>query len=169
MPKLVILLAGIAVLAVVNYGIYEKEQVLARGRVILLELAPVDPRSLMQGDYMALRFGIQSQVPVTAGLRDGHIVAALDPRGVAAFRRLDNGTPLAPDELRIFYRVRARQIKLGANAFFFQEGHEPLYREARFGEARLAPNGHILLTGLRDANLNRLGPPTRPPAPHTTR
>lgn len=158
MRKLVILLAGIAVLAVVNYGIYEKEQVLANGRVILFELAPVDPRSLMQGDYMALRFGIQSQVPYTAELRDGHIVAALDQRGVAAFRRLDSGTPLASDEFRIFYRVRAGQIKLGTNAFFFQEGHEPLYREARFGEARLAPNGHILLTGLRDANLKKLGP-----------
>jgi len=32
------------------------ERILSDGRVLLLELAPVDPRSLMQGDYMALQF-----------------------------------------------------------------------------------------------------------------
>src|SRR5690606_6091689 len=28
------------------------------GQVVVLSLAPVDPRSLMQGDYMALRFAV---------------------------------------------------------------------------------------------------------------
>lgn len=43
-------------LAVANHGIVQRERILSDGRVLLLELAPVDPRSLMQGDYMALRF-----------------------------------------------------------------------------------------------------------------
>ena len=29
---------------------------MTEGSVILLQTAPIDPRSLMQGDYMALRF-----------------------------------------------------------------------------------------------------------------
>ena len=43
-------------LAVANAGIWQKETLIANGRPIYIELAPVDPRSLMQGDYMALAF-----------------------------------------------------------------------------------------------------------------
>lgn len=158
MRKLLILLTGIAVLALVNYFIYEKEQLLTRGRVVFLELVPVDPRSMMQGDYMALRFKLQNDVSSSGNLRDGYIVVAIDSRGVGAFRRVDDGTPLAADELRIFYRVRAGQVKLGTNAFFFQEGDERYYRGAQYGEARVDKAGQILLTGLRDQNVQKLGP-----------
>lgn len=44
-------LAGIAILALVNASILDKEKLLSEGQVVYLELAPVDPRSLMQGDY----------------------------------------------------------------------------------------------------------------------
>ena len=158
MRKLVVLLTGIVVLALVNYFIYEKEQLLTSGRVVFLELVPVDPRSMMQGDYMALRFKLQNDVSRSGNLRDGHIVVAIDSRGVGAFRRVDDGTPLAADELRIFYRVRGGQVKLGTNAFFFQEGDERYYRGAQYGEARVDKAGQILLTGLRDQNVQKLGP-----------
>jgi uncharacterized membrane-anchored protein len=156
--KRIILLAGIAVLALIDYSIYEKEQLLANGRVVFLELAPVDPRSLMQGDYMALRFKLQNEVSLSGNLRDGRMVVALDNRGVARFRRIDNGATLAADELRLCYRVRANQVKLGTNAFFFQEGDEHYYRGSRYGEARVDKDGQLLLIGLRDQNLQKLGP-----------
>ena len=159
MRKLGVLLGGVAVLALANYSIYEKEQLLANGRVVFLELAPVDPRSLMQGDYMALRFRLRNDVPLDNKLRDGRLVVAIDSRGVGSFRRMDNGTPLAQDELKISYRVRANQVKLGTNAFFFQEGDERFYRGALYGEARVGTGGELLLTGLRGQNLQRLGPP----------
>ena len=47
-----------AVLAVANYAIVDKERVIAHGRTVYVALAPVDPRSLMQGDYMALNFRV---------------------------------------------------------------------------------------------------------------
>ena len=56
MRKTFVIAAGVLMLAAVNWGIYARERLLAGGRVVMLELAPVDPRSLMQGDYMALRF-----------------------------------------------------------------------------------------------------------------
>jgi len=160
MRSRVILLAGILILALVNYGIYEKERLLANGRVVLLELAPVDPRSLMQGDYLALRFRLQNDVSPDSNLRDGYLVVALDDRGVAMFRRIDKGTPLAADELRLFYRVRGNQVKLGTNAFFFQEGDGKYYSGCRYGEARVDKDGQMLLTGLRDGELKKLGPRT---------
>src|SRR5690606_9942359 len=60
--RIVTLVAGLLVLGAVNYAIYAKERVIRDGDVVFLELAPVDPRSLMQGDYMALRFRLADQI-----------------------------------------------------------------------------------------------------------
>ena len=158
MRKAIVLLTGIAVLALVNFSIARKEQLLANGRVVLLELAPVDPRSLMQGDYLALRFRLQDDLGRAHNPGDGYLVVAPDSRGVAAFCRLDRGEPLASGELRIHYRWRNNRPRLGSNAFFFQEGQAGLYQGARFGEARIDDSGEMLLTGLRDADLRKLGP-----------
>ena len=43
----------------VNTGIYQAERTLSQGEVVYLELAPVDPRSLIQGDYMALDYALE--------------------------------------------------------------------------------------------------------------
>ncbi len=48
----------IVALIMVNISIYQKQHLLAKGDIIILELAPVDPRSLMQGDYMALSYAL---------------------------------------------------------------------------------------------------------------
>ncbi|MBI3711463.1 MAG: GDYXXLXY domain-containing protein, partial [Burkholderiales bacterium] len=47
--QVVALLTGVLILCAVNYIIVQREQLLQDGRIVLLELAPVDPRSLMQG------------------------------------------------------------------------------------------------------------------------
>jgi len=162
MHKVVALIAGLAILVLANHSIYSRERLIAEGRVALLELAPVDPRSLMQGDYMALRFRASNEVlgrsPTKNGLEDGRMVLQVDARGVARFSRLDDGTPLAADELRIRYRVRGDEVKFATNAYFFQEGHAKYYERARYGEFRVAPDGECLLTGMRGAKLERLGP-----------
>ena len=51
LTKLVAVLGLLLILLAVNWSIYKQEQVLAQGKTVLLKLAPVDPRSLMQGDY----------------------------------------------------------------------------------------------------------------------
>jgi len=160
----VVLLWCVVVLVLVNRAILEKEQLLAEGRVVFLELAPVDPRSLMQGDYMALRFriadGVQSvQDAAGPASMNGTMVALLDARSVATFERLDNGQPLQANEVRLRYRVREGQLKFATNAFFFEEGRASLYTDARYGEFRADDAGALLLTGLRGRNLERLGPP----------
>src|SRR5215813_2217185 len=138
MRSAVAIAACVAVLALINFSIASKERHLETGRVVYLELAPVDPRSLMQGDYMALRFRMASDAqpamersePSRRGrflgrgdlaTADGRIVAVLDPRSIATFRRLDDGTPPAADEILLRYRVREGTVKFATNAFFFQE------------------------------------------------
>jgi uncharacterized membrane-anchored protein len=158
--RLLVLAGGLLVLIVANVGIYQKEQILASGRVVFLELAPVDPRSLMQGDYMALRFRIANDAFVgrdTTTMGDGRLVLAVDERGVGRFARFDDGSPLGPQEMLMRYRIRGGTPKLATNAFFFQEGTADRYAGARFGEFRVSSSGDALLTAMRNEKLEVLG------------
>ena len=160
MRSTIALIACLAVLALVDFSIRGKERQLAEGGVVFLELAPVDPRSLMQGDYMALRFKMANDalpaIKSSISVSDGRIVALLDERSIAAFRRLDDGASLAGKEVLLRYRVRNGELKFATNAFFFQEGTARRYEGARYGEFRVAPDGELLLTGLRGTELQPL-------------
>lgn len=155
MREILALAAGACILAAANHAIVQRERLVSSGRVVLLELAPVDPRSLMQGDYMALRFATADAVPQRAP--DGAIVVAVDESGRGRYARLADGAPLAADEVLMRYRVRNGRVKFGTNAFFFQEGHAERYANARFGEFRVGPDGTAILTGLRGPNGEPLG------------
>ena len=170
MRGIIALVAGLLILVVVNISIAGKERLLAEGRVVYLQLLPVDPRSLMQGDYMALRFGVAEEalraLPRTdAELsgntefmnRDGRMVVSLDENGIATFARLDDGQPLAGNEALLRYRVRNGQLKFATNAFFFQEGQSDLYATTRYGQFRVDGDGELLLTNLCDGELVVLG------------
>jgi uncharacterized membrane-anchored protein len=158
--QVVLFLVAIAVFATVNGMIYKKEMTLHVGRTMLLELAPVDPRSLMQGDYMALRYKIARDIREDSLLtRDGALVVSLDDNSVATFKRIYvTGVPLVADEYLLRYRSRAQGVRLGAESFFFQEGHAKYYNSAKYGELRVADSGDSVLVGLRGQNLERLGP-----------
>jgi len=158
MRRWIAVAAGLAVLAVANYAIYAREQLVTHGRVVLLELAPVDPRSLMQGDYMALRFKVAGDA--FARRPDdgsgGYLVIGLDARGVGGFVRVDDGKQLGQDELRMRYRVRNGMVKFGTNAYFFQEGRAERFETARYGEYRVGEDGEAILTQLRGRDLELL-------------
>lgn len=144
------------VLAAVNGLIAHKQHVLARGEVVLLPLAPLDPRSLMQGDYMRLRYRLG---PFDDLGRDERLVLRLDANHVAeAVRIYKKGEPLAPDERLIVARYRQGQVRLGAEAYFFQEGEGPRFERARFSELRVAPDGTSVLVGLRDQARQPIAP-----------
>ncbi|WP_296242938.1 MULTISPECIES: GDYXXLXY domain-containing protein [unclassified Psychrobacter] len=84
------LLGLILVLAVITINISKYENYLINGKTVLLELAPVDPRGFMQGDYMALSYALE---------RD--IFAALQPkkrdRDLEGLENLENLESLQPD------------------------------------------------------------------------
>jgi uncharacterized membrane-anchored protein len=162
MRKAVALLAGLLVLAFVNLGIHGRERLVADGRLVLLRLAPVDPRSLMQGDYMRLRFEVAGQAETAAGDRQaaaGRIVLALDANRIGTYRRLDDGRPLGPGEALIRYRLRNGTGRLSTESYFFEEGRADAYARAAYGEFRVAPDGEAILTGLRGPRLEPLGRP----------
>jgi uncharacterized membrane-anchored protein len=66
-PYFIKLIASLTIfLAIIGWMIFEKEKVVANGQTFLLELAPVDPRSIMQGDYMILNYDILSNLDSSA-------------------------------------------------------------------------------------------------------
>jgi uncharacterized membrane-anchored protein len=154
-----IILGALLVLGSVNYSIYAKERIKSSGAVIYLELAPIDPRSLMLGDYMALRFRLADamQLQRTAAgsprLQRGSTVSLqIDARRVATLNENETDNPL-----RMRYRIRDGQIWLGTNAYFFEEGTARRFVAARYGEFRLdLRSGEAVLVGMRDENLRRL-------------
>lgn len=169
-PRKIIALAMLFVmLGLVNWSIFNKEQHLAHGQSIFLALAPVDPRSLIQGDYMALDFQIareiHSAVPnlstrttVTKQKNnsDGYVVVSLDDKNRATFSNIFSADSYAENERVLHYRIRDGQVKLATNAFFFQEGHADKYTAAKYGHFRVNTEGELLLVSMHNDALEDL-------------
>jgi uncharacterized membrane-anchored protein len=151
--RTLVVLGALLVLGSVDLAIWGKERVVRTGETIFLELAPVDPRSIMQGDYMALRFRLADDIDrwreVEGRARTRAAPLSVDERGVARLAS-DGG------DVEIAFRIRRGSVWLGTNAYFFAEGTGDHYAEARYGEFRVGDDGEAVLVGLRDAELNPL-------------
>lgn len=183
LTRALIVVGALLVLASVDYSIWGKERVIRGGETIYLELAPIDPRSLMQGDYMALRFRLADRIAEwreaegRARVRTAPLV--VDDRGVATLAEGGGGAVTGrgdevaagsggeaggatrsagdPGSPRIAFRIRGGRVWLGTDAYFFEEGTADRYATARYGEFRVDPSsGEAVLVGLLDAGLNRL-------------
>jgi len=166
------ILGGLAlVLVVVNGGIWQREKLLATGKVVILELAPVDPRSLMQGDYMALNFAAGREVTrlrlggerqdaedsILGYEPDGYVLLTADARGVSQPVRIQpDARPHADNEVPLRYRLRDNGVRIVTNAYFFPEGQAKRYEVAKFGELRVAENGEALLVRMLGEDLQPL-------------
>lgn len=158
-----VLAAALLTLLVVNGAIWQKQSLIAQGKPVFVALAPADPRSLMQGDYMRLNFalagvGDQALLQGMAGQRP-RVVALMDGRGVAQVLHLfDAHQPLAAGELLIELSPKGGRWILVSDAWFFKEGQADRWQAAKFGEFRVLPDGRALLVGLADAELRSIQP-----------
>lgn len=161
-----IALAGLAlILALANWHIAQKRAVIADGQVLLLKLRPADPRSLLQGDYMALALddAAMPSATVIQGLPyRGTVIVALDENRVGRYARLDDGSPLQNGELRVQYRRHGdwsgHRLDYGAQSFFFQEEDGPRYESARYAMLRVAEDGGTVLTDLAGEDRTAIKP-----------
>lgn len=151
-----ITLAGLAlILVLANWDIAQKRTVIANGQVLLLELRPADPRSILQGDYMRLALA-DAAMPGADGIVDmpyrGTVILALDENRVGRYARPDDGSPLKDGELRVQYRRhqewRRPRLDYGAQSFFFQGGDAKFYEGARYAVLRVSEDGSTVLTDL---------------------
>lgn len=157
----VLSITTVAILGFVNFEIIDKERIIDDGTTILLRLAPRDPRSLLQGDYMALRYsmaGAVSKSADTSHVTDGRAIVELGKLGEAEFVALYDGQPLAEGQHLLRFRKRGETVRLASDAYFFEEGQGGAYDGARFGELRVNSDGEAVLIGLRNSAGERLGP-----------
>jgi len=171
MRKITVVITLLVVMALLNFAIYKRELHIKEGRVTFLRLAPVDPRSLMQGDYMALRFAMASSIRKALlkndmsnnrtwhrnlDANDGFVVVRLDERKVATFDGIYTTQTLKENQMLLQYRIRAGKVKFATNAFFFEEGTAERYKKAVYGEFRVNEKHELLLMDMYDSNLSKI-------------
>ena len=158
--RILIIVNLILLLGYFNWSVYQKEQTLKDGQLVLLQLAPVDPRSLMQGDYMRLNYKEASSdlLDEQTGTR-GYAILRTDSNQVGEIVRLQNTLePINDNELVIKYKIINRRLFVGAESFFFEEGQDTLYQKAVYGGLKVDDKGQSLLVGLYDKDFLLIKP-----------
>ncbi|GAB2907240.1 GDYXXLXY domain-containing protein [Rheinheimera gaetbuli] len=156
LTQLAIAAAVLLILTASTLTIWRFEQTLMTGETVILQLAPVDPRSIMQGDYMALAFAIDRELPDDAA-QYSYAWLSLSEHGIASLYSLNNDLPTQDAVIGLLLRPRDGIVSVGPNAFFFAEGSAAVYEAARYGQFKVDSSGKALLTALLDENLQLLG------------
>jgi len=125
--------------AALVYSVYQKEMILKNGKTVYMALRPTDPRSLMQGDYMALRYAEDSKC------------IDIDDKGIGHNHN---------DCDRCIPKLCFKYLP---TSFFFQEGHAHIYSQAKYAILKYNNPVHgntttAVLYGLADENLKELKP-----------
>ncbi len=154
----IIILANLLLVVILfNKLVYDKEKILSEAQLVLLRLAPVDPRSLIQGDYMRLDYDMSGldfgeDIP-----KHGYCILKLDENGVGRFIRLQYTLkPLKEDEYAIRYTGDEWNLNIGADSYFFEEGQADKYDDAVYGGMKVDRKGHNVLVGLYDEDFNKI-------------
>ena len=182
MKRISEIIITIIVLGVIVYSFgvkADRDPLISTGKEIMLELAPIDPLSLLQGQYMIINFALENDEVdveedeinpnrVNSGFRFTRIVLRCNESGVATFNRFEDGQPLNSDEVlfnakksllrkgspnkaKYFYKISVPQ-----NSFLFKENTEKKYEEAKYGVFKVGPDGDFVLVDLADKDLNKL-------------
>ncbi|WP_341357055.1 GDYXXLXY domain-containing protein [Rossellomorea sp. y25] len=148
----------------VGYQVYSNETLLKNGETIVLELQPVDPRSLLQGDYVELNYTI-SQLEDTSIEDNGPITIVLRKNaqgihehvGIYRFNEKWN-TPYEkkPGDVLLNGKVtnswdNNAQITYGIEHFFIPEGTGlDVEGKVKAAVVKVSDKGNGILVRLRD-------------------
>ena len=168
----------IALLGAVNYKVQQFEDVLATGKPVVLKIAPADPRSLMQGDYMVLNYAILSELQQsqfssesnesneTTGIdelspsgKKAYILVHLDKNHVATLCEAQSEIPTdfkhCTPNVYLPIRYKGWLPELPSQDYFFAEGKGEYYAQSEYAEYRFK-DGILLLARLLDKDLKGL-------------
>lgn len=168
----------IALLGAVNYKVQQFEDVLATGKPVVLKIAPADPRSLMQGDYMVLNYAILSELQQsqfssesnesneTTGIdelspsgKKAYILVHLDKNHVATLCEAQSEIPTdfkhCTPNVYLPIRYKGWSPELPSQDYFFAEGKGEYYAQSEYAEYRFK-DGILLLARLLDKDLKGL-------------
>ncbi|MFE1629939.1 GDYXXLXY domain-containing protein [Brevibacillus reuszeri] len=155
------LLLGATILlqfALLGYQVWSSESILTNGTTVKLELAPVDPRSLLQGDYVQLSYTIAT-LPDTdfeAGKKLRVVLRKQENgiHGYSGFYEQDGvwNQPYekqADDVIINGTTVGYQRIEYGIESFFVPEGTGlEVERTAKYAIIKIGSKGDALLESL---------------------
>ncbi len=112
-----------------------------------LETAPADPRALLSGDYMQLRYAFEWE----ARQKDAVLCAVQKTGADGAVTQGVLTLNAAGDEcVRIAYKNGRHRVP---HQFYFQEGAGKKYEAARYAAVRKIGKDRLSVVGLADENL----------------
>ncbi len=144
MKTTLIIFNFILLLVLTSFSAFKAESY-RKGDYFYLKLAPVDPRSLIQGDYMILNYEIVDELwarlnNTRNNMKVGYIVAKIDENKVAHF--IDVVDKPFNDKNLIFIKFKSNSynIKINADSFLFQEGEAKTYENAKYSKVVIVNN-----------------------------
>ncbi|MED1795093.1 GDYXXLXY domain-containing protein [Brevibacillus nitrificans] len=146
-------------LVLIGYQIASSETILTQGRAIKLKLEPIDPRSLLQGDYVRLGYTISTLEQENISDMESKIQVVLRPQadGVYDYSGYyeQNGVwnrayQMQPDDVMINGNViGSSQVEYGIESYFVPEGTGlEVERSAKFAQVRVSKKGDAILESL---------------------
>lgn len=155
-PIVVIIVLQFAILGV---QVGKSETLLAKGTLIKLELAPVDPRSLLQGDYLTLRYNVSS-IPVKDAEWNQLVIVGLVEKGDGIYDYSGHYVvgKEVPEEIRqkadVWMTGRFKgydNIEYGIENYFVPEGTGlELQEKIKFAHVKVAANGDSMLVDVTE-------------------
>lgn len=177
---LYVILGALFVGSTSTYLINKYENILRNGTSVNLKLAPVDPRSLMQGDYMQLNYALYDEINHWQNAQTSndesydelttnnvyYLILTADDQNISHLNSVVNSYEKAQEllqknkELTILksYLING-SFDWGAKSWFFAEGDASKYEAAKYGVLCVANDGLALLGGLLDKDLKPIGKP----------
>ncbi|MCH9807735.1 MAG: GDYXXLXY domain-containing protein [Alphaproteobacteria bacterium] len=149
--------------AALAYMVFDRASLLENGREVVLDVKPVDPRSLFRGDYVILNYGDIARVKTGGGRRkpEGQrtVYVRLAKIGEGWVQTaVEESLPddLKPNEVALrgtLPRRYSRQVKFGIESYFVPEGKgkrlEKLIGKGQLKViAAVAKDGRVAIKGL---------------------
>lgn len=154
--KVLFLLLNIFLLFFFTIKAVIKEEGYKKQKSFYLKLAPVDPRSILQGDYMILNYDILStakSIIYNSNLENGFIIISIDKLKVAHFNSVSNKKVDEDSIKSISFSYNKFDVNIGTNTFLFQEGMTKDYNNSVYAEVVLI-NNSIRVLNLLDEDFN---------------
>ncbi|AEA44766.1 GDYXXLXY domain-containing protein [Fluviicola taffensis] len=158
------------VFGVFGWMVFQKEELIKNGEILVLKLQPVDPRSFMMGDYMTLNYAINNDIstnsfdfeninimgsrPYDGPLRRKVVVKMQD--SLAVFVRIKNKKPLAKGEFELPCKNTYFNYEIQPNEYLFQEGRSKHFDQAEYAQFRVNKSGDVVIECLLDKNWKQL-------------
>ncbi|NEU30875.1 DUF2157 domain-containing protein [bacterium LRH843] len=160
MTKIPVVITIILQLAFTFYQYNANENMLANGELITLKLEPLDPRSLLQGDYVRLNYDISQIKELTDQFQPGEkLTLVLSPNedgyhdyaGVYQYKGEFN-IPYELKDLDILMNAKIHSwdhIVYGIESYFIEEGTgAEVEQKATHALVKVAANGNAILVGV---------------------